>query len=46
MKADKIELERIESLSKPERAASVFNDMIMLFDSTTLKYDQKISQEI
>ena len=36
MKADKAELERIESLTKPERASSVFNDMKILFDSTVL----------
>ena len=36
LKADKSSLEKLEEQTKPERAVSVFNDMKILFDSTTL----------
>ena len=36
LKADKSFVEKLEEQTKPERAVSVFNDMKILFDSTTL----------
>ena len=42
LKADKSELERLETQTKPQRAESVFNDMKILFDSATIQFDEKL----